>query len=43
MKLKIKVIVVEGKTDAEKIQSLYDVQTIITNGSHLSTKTLNLD
>lgn len=36
------IIVVEGKTDTAKLKSLYDVQTIETNGSCLSKKTLSL-
>ncbi|GHU30896.1 hypothetical protein FACS1894166_01340 [Bacilli bacterium] len=43
MKQRIKeVIVVEGKTDTAKLQSLFDVTTIETNGSHLSQKTVAL-
>jgi ribonuclease M5 len=43
MKTTIKeVIVVEGKTDTEKLQSLFNVHTIETNGSYLSDKTISL-
>jgi ribonuclease M5 len=36
------VIVVEGKTDTAKLQSLFNVITIETNGSHLSHDTITL-
>jgi ribonuclease M5 len=43
VKPKIKgVVIVEGKTDSNKLQSLFDVRTIETNGTHLSTKTIEL-
>lgn len=43
MKKKIKeIIVVEGKTDTNKLKSIFDVQTIETNGSEISKETLNL-
>lgn len=36
------IVIVEGKTDTSKLQSLFDVQTIETNGSALSKKTINV-
>jgi len=36
------VVVVEGKTDTIKLQKLFDVQTIETNGSALNQETINL-
>jgi ribonuclease M5 len=36
------IVVVEGKTDTAKLKSLFNVDTIETNGSRLSTKTLSL-
>lgn len=36
------VVVVEGKTDTVKLKALFDVQTIETNGSEISKKTINL-
>lgn len=36
------VVVVEGKTDTQKIQKLFDVETIETNGSAINAKTINL-
>lgn len=36
------IVVVEGKTDTAKLKSLFDVQTIETNGSCLNKKTLSL-
>ncbi len=36
------IVIVEGKTDTQKLQSLYDVETIETNGSALDTTTLAL-
>jgi ribonuclease M5 len=36
------IVIVEGKTDSNKLQSLFDVTTIETNGTHLSTKTIAL-
>lgn len=36
------VVVVEGKTDTAKLKSLFDVQTIQTNGSAIDLKTINL-
>jgi ribonuclease M5 len=35
-------IVVEGKTDSQRLKSLFNVQTIETNGSALNDKTINL-
>lgn len=43
VKLKLNcVFVVEGKTDVNHIKKIFDVETIKTNGSELSNKTLNL-
>ncbi|MDR0674705.1 MAG: ribonuclease M5 [Mycoplasmataceae bacterium] len=43
MKPSIKeIVVVEGKTDTIKLQSLFDVDTIETNGSYLSRETIVL-
>jgi ribonuclease M5 len=36
------VIIVEGKTDTNRLHKLFDVDTIETNGSALSIKTINL-
>jgi ribonuclease M5 len=36
------IIVVEGKTDTTKLQSLFEVDTIETHGSFLSRKTIEL-
>lgn len=36
------VIVVEGEHDAARLKQIFDVETIITNGSEISLKTLNL-
>lgn len=36
------IVIVEGKTDTVKLKSLFDVQTIETNGSEISKKTINL-
>ena len=36
------VVVVEGKTDTEKLKSIFDVETIETNGSEISRETINL-
>ncbi len=36
------VVVVEGKTDTQRLQSLYEVQTIETNGSAIDQQTLAL-
>lgn len=36
------VIVVEGKNDATRLKQIFDVETIITNGSEISQETLNL-
>lgn len=44
-KSKIKIdgiVIVEGKTDTIKLKKLFDVETIETNGLHLSNKTINL-
>ncbi|MGL4948093.1 MAG: ribonuclease M5 [Mycoplasma sp.] len=35
-------VIVEGKSDTNRLQSLFDIKTIETNGSALSKKTLNL-
>jgi ribonuclease M5 len=35
-------IVVEGKTDSQRLKTLFNVQTIETNGSALNSKTINL-
>ena len=35
-------IVVEGKNDANHLESFFDCMTIITNGTHLSQQTLDL-
>ncbi|MGL4951881.1 MAG: ribonuclease M5 [Mycoplasma sp.] len=43
MKVDIKeVVIVEGKTDTCRLQSIFNVKTIETNGFSLSKKTLNL-
>jgi ribonuclease M5 len=43
MKPSIKeIVVVEGKTDTAKLQSLYEVDTVETNGSYLSKETISL-
>jgi ribonuclease M5 len=36
------VIIVEGKTDTVKLKSLFNVDTIETNGSHLKKQTISL-
>lgn len=36
------IVVVEGKTDTQKLKSIFDVQTIETNGSALDQNTINL-
>lgn len=36
------IVVVEGKSDTQKLQKLFNVQTIETNGSALTEKTINL-
>ena len=36
------VVVVEGKTDTNKLKSLFHVDTIETNGSEISIQTLGL-
>lgn len=36
------IVVVEGKSDTQKLQKLFNVQTIETNGSSLTDKTINL-
>lgn len=36
------VIIVEGKTDSDKLKNYFDVKTIICNGSAISKQTLNL-
>ncbi|MDE7433936.1 MAG: ribonuclease M5 [Mycoplasmoidaceae bacterium] len=36
------IVIVEGKTDTQKLKQIFNVRTIETNGSSLSTKTLNL-
>ena len=36
------IVVVEGKTDTQKLQKLFDVKTIETNGSAVSEQTINL-
>ncbi|MDR0985593.1 MAG: ribonuclease M5 [Mycoplasmataceae bacterium] len=36
------IVIVEGKTDTKKLQSLFNVQTIETNGSYLSKQTISL-
>lgn len=36
------IVVVEGKSDTQKLQKLFNVQTIETNGSALTDKTINL-
>ena len=36
------VIVVEGEHDATRLKQIFDVETIVTNGSAISTTTLNL-
>lgn len=36
------VVVVEGKSDVDKLNNLFNVKTITTNGSQISQKTLNL-
>jgi ribonuclease M5 len=35
-------VVVEGKTDSQRLKSLFNVQTIETNGSSLNNKVINL-
>ncbi len=36
------IVVVEGKSDTNKMKSLFDVETIETNGSEISNDTINL-
>jgi ribonuclease M5 len=36
------VVIVEGKTDTTKLKSLFNLDTIETNGSHLSKKNIQL-
>ncbi|MDE6477146.1 MAG: ribonuclease M5 [Mycoplasmoidaceae bacterium] len=36
------IVVVEGKTDTQRLKQLFNVRTIETNGSRLSLKTINL-
>lgn len=36
------IIVVEGEHDAARLKQFFDVETIVTNGSEISIKTLNL-
>ena len=36
------VVIVEGKTDTQKLQKLFNVKTIETNGSALNKQTINL-
>jgi ribonuclease M5 len=36
------IIIVEGKTDSQRLRSLFNVQTIETNGTALNIKTINL-
>lgn len=43
MKKKIDgIVVVEGKSDTNKIKNIFDVETIETNGSEISKETINL-